>query len=143
MVNRYFNVFLNFKSGCFLLSDGKLDKFSLLVLLRPHLAIRLHQLSRSMAVPSHIRTRKDVSIMVGELPLPLLHPLLPCSTILFILLLPSVSPLSMPESSLPLAVIGVTVGKSVFARTLLQVGRILSLIFAPCGLAQVLALALS
>ena len=54
------------------------------------------------------------------------------SCLLFILLLPSVSPLSMSESSLPLAVIGVTVGISVFARTLLQVGRILSLIFAPC-----------
>merc|ERR1712172_274842 len=77
--------------------------------------------------------------MVGELPLPLLHPFLPCSTIpvilvflcIFILLLPSVSPLSMSQSSLPLTVIGVTVGKSVFAQTLLQVGRILSLIFAP------------
>ena len=111
---------LNFKSGCFLLSDGKLDKFSLLVLLRPHLpiiydddfdvdakdaddytndeddsndddaedaddnnndddndnnddnkndgddndlAIRLHQLSRSMAVPSHIRTLPDIIIL--------------------------------------------------------------------------------
>merc|ERR1719397_403150 len=29
----------------------------------------------------HHTDRKDVSIMVGELPLPLLHPLLPCSTI--------------------------------------------------------------
>ena len=52
--------------------------------------------------------------------------------LLFILLLPSVSPLSMSQSGLPLAVIRVPVGKSVLARTLLQVGRILSLVFAPC-----------
>ena len=63
----------------------------------------------------------------------------------------------MSQSGLPLAVIRVPVGKSVLARTLLQVGRILSLVFAPCdppvivlirsiftcGLAQVFALALA
>ena len=52
--------------------------------------------------------------------------------LLFILLLPSVSPLSMSQSGLPLAVIRVSVGKSVLARTLLQVGCILPLVFAPC-----------
>merc|ERR1712110_779936 len=62
---------------------------------------------------------------------------------IFILLLPSVSPLSMSQSGLPLAVIRVSVGKSVLARTLLQVGCILPLVFAPCCLAQVLALALA
>ena len=52
--------------------------------------------------------------------------------LLFVLLLPSVSPLSMSESSLPLSIIGVPVGKSVLARILFQVRRILSLIFSPC-----------
>ena len=52
--------------------------------------------------------------------------------LLFILLLPSVSPLSMSESSLPGALVRIPVGKSVFSGTLLQVGHILSLVFAPC-----------
>merc|ERR1712203_465846 len=63
--------------------------------------------------------------------------------LLFILLLPSVSPLSMSESSLPRALVRIPVGKSVFSGALLQVGHILSFVFAPCALAQVLALALS
>ena len=53
--------------------------------------------------------------------------------LLFILLLPSVSPLSMSESSLPGALVRIPVGKSVFSGTLLQVGHILSLVFAPCA----------
>ena len=53
--------------------------------------------------------------------------------LLFILLLPSVSPLSMSESSLPGALVRIPVGKSVFAGALLQVGHILSFVFAPCA----------
>merc|ERR1711890_44971 len=81
--------------------------------------------------------------MVSEPPLPLLYSLLPLTRILFVLLLPSVSPLSMSHSSLPLALVRVTVGKSVLALPLLQVRNVLPLVFPPCGLAQVLALALT
>ena len=56
--------------------------------------------------------------------------------LLFILLLPSVSPLSMSESSLPRALVRIPVGKSVFAGALLQVGHILSFVFAPCAQLQ-------
>ena len=52
--------------------------------------------------------------------------------LLFVLLLPSVRPLSMSQSRLPLAVVSVPVGKRVFAWPLLQVRHILSLVFAPC-----------
>merc|ERR1719166_705310 len=49
----------------------------------------------------------------------------------------------MSQSRLPLAVVSVPVGKRVFACPLLQVRHILSLVFAPGGFAQVLALALA
>ena len=53
--------------------------------------------------------------------------------LLFILLLPSVSPLSMSEPPFPRALVRIPVGKSVFAGALLQVGHILSFVFAPCA----------
>ena len=53
--------------------------------------------------------------------------------LLFILLLPSVSPLSMSEPPFPRALVRIPVGKSIFAGALLQVGHILSFVFAPCA----------
>merc|ERR1712173_218199 len=106
----YFNiVFFHQIEICFflnlsrlLLGDGELDQFALLVLLRSNLPICLDQLSGPMAIASHVRASEDISIVVGELALALLHPILPSPRVLFVLLLPSVRPLSMSQSRLPL-----------------------------------------